>query len=204
VNAALAMHGMSVNAAEDCADLNRLLLFPLRRTGASVLLIDHVTKASEDRGRWATGSQHKLAVLDGAVYAVKALTPPAPGRVGRLRMTLVKDRHGGVQRNTVSAGRDEFAAEVVIDSTGEAPSMTIEPPSEPVEWKPTVIMEMVSRCLEGRDEPLSQRAIVDRVPGKTDYVRMATDQLVAEGYVARSVEGRAHMHASIRPYREAS
>jgi hypothetical protein len=35
------------------------------RLGAAVLVLDHVVKNVETRGRWATGSQHKLAGLDG-------------------------------------------------------------------------------------------------------------------------------------------
>jgi hypothetical protein len=42
-----------------------------QRTEAAVVVVDHVTKGTEGRGRFAIGAQAKMAALDGASYSVE-------------------------------------------------------------------------------------------------------------------------------------
>jgi len=59
-------------------------------------------------------------------------------------------------------------------------------------FRPTALMERVSRFLEGHPgEPLASNEIDDRVPGKREYVLAAVDCLTAEGFVARETTTRA-------------
>jgi hypothetical protein len=70
------------------------------------------------------------------------------------------------------------------------------------QFRPTGLMEKVSRYLEMMLEPQSQRAVEREKFGKAEYVREALRILVAEGYVERTESGRGFLHDSITPYRE--
>ena len=71
VTESMALEGFNLNDNTDAADWQRRLpKYAARTTGAPVACIDHVTKSSENRGRWAIGAQHKLAGTSGVTFAV--------------------------------------------------------------------------------------------------------------------------------------
>jgi RecA-family ATPase len=73
----------------------------------------------------------------------------------------------------------------------------------PADFRPTVLMERISRFLESRDEPCSQRHIRERVTGKGAALLQALDLLVAEGYVEAFEGPRAsRLHRSINRFRD--
>lgn len=89
-------------------------------SGAAVVLIDHITKNADTRGRFAIGGQAKLATIDGAAYLVEPIEPLAPGRTGVLTMRVTKDRPGQVRRIAGmwrKSDRTQEAAVFTIDST---------------------------------------------------------------------------------------
>jgi hypothetical protein len=89
-------------------------------SGAAVVLIDHITKNADTRGRFAIGGQAKLATIDGAAYLVEPLEALAPGRVGSLTMRVTKDRPGYIRKIAGmwrKSDRTQEAAVFVIDST---------------------------------------------------------------------------------------
>lgn len=116
-----ASRGESSNDADAVAAFMRRLPKRIAATGAAVLLLDHVTKSSEQRGRWAAGSHMKLAGLSGAVYYLEKLRHLAPGQIGSSRLKLSKDRSGGVRRllqgGKVSADGLTVAGLFQLDST---------------------------------------------------------------------------------------
>jgi hypothetical protein len=63
-----------------------------RATGAGVLLIDHVVTSADGRGRFAIGTQHKMAGLDGAAFTFEPLKPLGEGLVGTIGLHIAKDR----------------------------------------------------------------------------------------------------------------
>jgi hypothetical protein len=69
-------------------------------------------------------------------------------------------------------------------------------------FRPTGLMEKVSRWLEIQVAPQSQRAVEREKFGKTEYVREALRILVDEGFVERSEGQRGFLHESRNPYRE--
>lgn len=67
------------------------------RPGAAVVVVDHVTKSAEGRGRFAIGAQAKLSYLTGAAYMVEILVPVGVGMVGQIALRVGKDRPGQVR-----------------------------------------------------------------------------------------------------------
>lgn len=203
VNEALAIHGLDLRDNTDVAKWLTLLPRPLAAAGAAVVLIDHVVKDREARGRYAIGAQHKLAGVDVA-YALDVVEPFGRGRDGLARLTVHKDRPGYLRQH--SAGKR--VADVALSSSDDgtvrielhAPdgAGTAAPPT----FRPTVLMERVSRALE--EHPgLSKRAIREAVTGRNDTKDLALEVLVADGYVRTERDGQALRHHSARPYRQA-
>ena len=63
---AMALANLNPNEGTDVSRYYAGLPRALTRTGAPTAILDHVVKNGRDRGRWAIGSVHKLAGIDGA------------------------------------------------------------------------------------------------------------------------------------------
>lgn len=187
------------------------------KTGAAVILVDHVVKDGEARGRFAIGAQAKMSGLTGAAYTVEVREPLGRGMRGVVVLRIGKDRPGAIRPHCGpfrKSDRTQEAARVIIDATGPAsPVVTFEPPQtagdgaadKPRTFRPTTLMERVSDVLAAAPDPLSQNAIVKRVGANEKNVCTAIDVLVAEGYVTRADgPNRSHLHSITRPYRQAA
>src|SRR5687768_6675613 len=99
------------------AETNQPFVTLARRVGAAVLMLDHVTKSREGRGRFAFGSQHKLASGD-VGFLLEARQPAGIGRTGRTSILISKDRHGAL-RQKGSPGRDMLSwyADLVLEGS---------------------------------------------------------------------------------------
>ena len=87
VTEALSVSGAaSIDNDEVTAWIRRVPRAIARATGAAVVLIDHVTKSTEGRGRFAIGAQAKLAALDGAAFTVEPLEPLAVGMLSLIHI----------------------------------------------------------------------------------------------------------------------
>jgi hypothetical protein len=190
-----------------------------KKTQAAVICIDHVVKG-KDRGRFAIGAQAKMAGVDGAVYLVEPEQAMAPGRRGVLTLRIVKDRPGAVRAKCPAyrkEDRSQEAARVILDSTaGDRVTVTVEPPQTAAtaaegSWeRPTEYMERASIALEQHDETtvtegaraLSTHRFKQLVRGKAQYVALAIEALVREGYVQREQIGNGFAHTLVRPYRQ--
>ena len=64
------------------------------RTGAAVIAIDHVTKDPDTRGRFAIGSQAKMAGIDGAAFIIEPAEPIGEGLAGEIVLRVAKDQIG--------------------------------------------------------------------------------------------------------------
>lgn len=186
-----------------------------RHTGAAVVLIDHVTKDADTRGRFAIGGQAKMAALDGAAYVVEVAEPLGRGLRGVIILRVAKDRpgsvrpHAGTYRKT---DRTQEAARVIVDSrkpghidvTIEAPTTVLDTlDGSPAPFRPTTLMERVSQALELLTDPVTTSGLLDRVTGNEKATTTAIDVLVAEQFVVRSKGPRnANMYQSVRPYRQ--
>lgn len=185
-----------------------------RRTGAAVVSIDHVTKDSEGRGRFAIGAQSKMAGLTGAAYTVEVVEPLGLGLRGVVVLRVAKDRPGQVRPqcgNFRKSDRTQEAARVVFDATGSTETVTVEPWSDATapsraggEFRPTTLMERVSEALEAAGEPLSFRKVKGLVRGKEEHIRAALDVLTSEGFVTVRKVGQAQLHTLVKVYRQAA
>ena len=162
---------------------------------------DHVTKDKDGRGRYALGGVHKLNIVNGAGYTLENRQPFGIGVTGRSTLKIAKDRPGQLRRNAM----DKWYADLVLasDADGKA-EVTIESAQQRVEelesvepFRPTTLMEKVSKYIEGGGQADSQNRIIGGVSGKRDYVIAALRALIVEGYVSDETP-----HESLKPYRE--
>ena len=203
VTEAMTTHGLELNDNSDIARFYDLLPRWITRHGPACILIDHVVKDTEKQGRWGIGGQHKLAGIDGAAYTVKVIKPFGRGKYGHARITLAKDREGQVAEYAL--GRT--AAELHIDARDPAYS-TFElraPEAAPVDdeghFRPTILMERVSRWLEAHPDSTT-RAIKSSVTGKDGALDIAIQALINEGHIEVSPGiGRARNHRVVETFR---
>lgn len=160
-------------------------------TGAATLLIDHVTKSRESRGRFAIGAQSKLSSLSGASYIVEPVEPLGVGLKGRLQVKVAKDRPGRVRPHSVGWDKQDrmaIIADIVIDSTNPAAiDYQISKPETPAttadmdtELKQRIVSSI--RALQ-KIEPPSWSKIRADVSGNNDSKKNALNELIAEGKV---------------------
>lgn len=199
-----AMLHTDTNTSAGVETLLRTLVDPFHRSGATTLLLDHVTKDPDARGRYSIGSQRKLAAVD-VHLGLKVNGAPLTRNGGRCEVTITvhKDRAGSLRRNHHhNGGRLTFTATAdgCVDwhLAGPAANDTAD---EADTFRPTTLMEKVSRHLEiAGTDTLSgiERARL----GRAEYVRQAVAILVRDQYI--SVEAgprRSRQHTSLRPYR---
>jgi AAA domain len=202
-NEAMASAGLDPNKNVDVAVWYSKIPSFATRAGATVLVIDHVAKDPTAQ-RGAVGGAHKINVLDGASYRADAIVPFGRGSSGSVRLRLKKDRQGFL-RGVLGPGLEPVVAEIAFDATDpEAIVVEVRPPGPADEtFRPTRLMERVSRWVEDATHPVSQRDIVDGVRGKRDYLIEAIAELVRGGYLKRTDGPRgAYLHTSERPFRE--
>lgn len=197
VTEAMQLAGMKL---EDNADVAAFMAALPRRfadAGSAVLMIDHVVKDRESRGRYAIGGQHKLAAVDVA-FSLKVLEPFGRGKSGAVAIQLEKDRPGHLR--ALADGKRIAVMRVDAASDGEF-TIDLEPPGEhrPGGFRPTVLMERVSEFVAA-NPGLSKNAIRAGVKGRNDAVDLALELLVSEKFVRVAVEGQRHLHHPVRPF----
>lgn len=210
VNAVMSLLGLDLISNTDATRLAQQLLRPLARTGAAVIVIDHVAKQKEGRGPGAIGAQAKRAMITGCQLAVEVSAPFGRGQTGRLKLTVDKDRAGHVRGCAVGS---KYVGTAVMQSNADSGDVVvvIEPPdNRPIaekrtEFRPTGLMERVSRVMQTTEGELSGKQIEAAVSGKREYVRAAVECLVQDGYLTRRTGAYgAFLHRLVRPYVELS
>lgn len=188
VGEALSREGLSEDKADDVNRWTNLLPRMITRTGAAVLMLDHVSKDPEQRGRWARGSGAKLAVIDGVSYQLKVRVPFSRHRPGRVDLVIAKDRPGGVG----AIGETVATAHVTPHAAGELVTVRIDPHSTEAaaptdSWKPTVLMGKVWAALDDSTAPLTATALASLVHSdKPRLVKEAITRLISEGFIAET------------------
>lgn len=196
---AYALLGLDAYANQDVPRFLQALARPLAATGAAVLLIDHVVKSTEARGRYALGAQHKLAGV-AAAYGVEVIDPPSRKRPGLVKLVVHKDRHGHVRGH--ASGGVLALVRITPEDDGAHVTVTLDPPDSTGEtgtFRPTVLMERVSAFVI--EHPGATRnQIKEGVSGKTSGKDLALQILVDDGYVEQRRDGQAKRHHSLHAY----
>lgn len=197
----LALDGANPNADEEVARWFRSMPRFIADRGPAVLVLDHMAKA-DDGALWPIGSQRKRAAIDGAQYAQRVVRPFSRDTAGAAVLICAKDRGGNYR-----AGQRVAELHVTPDGEGVRVELTAGHDDHAGPgglFRPTVLMERVSRALELAREPLTFNDIAERVKGKRTGVRAATDVLVVEGHITTQAGARnATLHSLAKPYREA-
>jgi hypothetical protein len=166
---------------------------------------DHVTKDKDGRGRYALGGVHKLNIVNGAGYTLENRQPFGIGITGRSTLKIAKDRPGQLRINALSGAGGWWYGDLVLASQADGTAeVWIESPQERVaereaapSFRPTNLMEKISKYIEGGGEADSQNEILKGVSGNRDAKILALKILKEEGYVTPTKP-----YESIKPYRE--
>lgn len=199
VGESLSRNGLSEDKADDVLRWFDLFPRPIAETGAAVLMIDHVAKDPEQRGRWARGSGAKLGAIDGASYQVKIVQPFSRNRAGAVKLVIAKDRPGGVG----AIGETAALVKVEPHGAGERVMVTLEPDGTELAitdpHKPTHVMAQIAREIESAKVPLTAKSLEALVSARPRTFREALARLQTEGYVTEGT-GRIKTLRLLRPY----
>lgn len=213
VTDAVSMQGWSSNADTEVSKWIKWVPKAIAQaTGAGVAVIDHVAKNPQERGRFALGSQFKLAGVDGAAYYVEPTQALRRGYEGYVQVSVVKDRPGGVRPHCsliMDKDRKQVAASVWINSS-------VTPDRPEVRWfaPPAVVTSAAASprealratiCdwLESMPEPQNTRALRTAVSGDNSQIDKALAELQQSGHIVVEKSGREHLHRLLKPYERA-
>ncbi len=175
----------------------------LAASGPAVVLLDHVVKDRQSRGRYATGSQHKLSGITGAAYVLETAVPFAAGMSGHSNPLVAKDRPGSIRGESVrlAAGKHAVGQLAYDNDTGEFGLRPVESRGGQL-FQPTQKMQQISEVLQDASpERLTYNRIKMSVGGKAEYCRTALDALISDGFVkVEPGPGSSQLHSLVRPY----
>ena len=180
VGEALAACGLSQDADGDVAQWMQRVPRRLAARGPAVVLLDHLAKNSDTRGRWAIGSQRKLAAIDGAAYGAElAGTGFSKSKDGFVKLVCNKDRGGNFANGTRIATLHFQPSHEQLHVDVEC---NVYDADTPADHRPTHVMEAVCKHLHTFGDT-SARVLCKEVTGKTDIVRRAIEELAEIGAI---------------------
>ena len=142
------------------------------------------------------------------------IAPLGRGMWGEVVLRVAKDRPGAVRTHCGSFSRKDRtqeAARIVIDSTDGPTVVTVWPPGNEGDagqdnnFRPTTLMERVSRHVEAHPRECTKDALAKEVTGKNTSLRLALDILADDGFLTVEPGKRSgsRVYTSVQPYREA-
>jgi hypothetical protein len=190
----LPMFGSSSNSADDYTAAHRAVLKPLSKTGAAVLVIDHLAKGEQSRTLGPSGTTAKRRAIGGVSLRVTVKDAFAPGRGGAAWLQVNKDRHGGLKQHCPTGGKEPSAGlfrlvpretddgRAILDAVISAPGEDDQPPptsfaiggSDAARQKAEVKLAADVAQLEALDqEPKSKRDVQVRLKWGSDRAQNA-------------------------------
>lgn len=158
---AMAQAGLDEDHASECLSWIAAMPGVLAKSGAAVLLIDHVVKDKAARGRWGRGSSGKLHAF-AAAFSLKVVAPYARGVAGQAHLIVAKDRHGAIGPEGSVAASVRFEPQ-----DGDGLRIVIEPAAamegEGGWHGPTDCMKAVLQVLQSMNEELSANQLYQAV-----------------------------------------
>lgn len=209
VTNALVVFGHKSKENDELSSWSKVFPDPLaRRTGAAVVMVDHVTKSTDGRGRFAIGGQQKMAALSGAGYTVEVAEPLGRGMRGEVVLRVGKDRPGQVRPFSGpfrKVDRTQESARVVFDSTSGEMAVTVEapnlePPATPDEIKVQkvyVLVNGIRQALKDNPDGLSSNGLKDAL--RAAKVPVPNDGSLPQALAA--MEERGELERAKRPGR---
>lgn len=223
VTSCLAYAGLDSNSGDDIAAWYNTMPRLISACGPAVVLIDHVVKSKDNRGRYAGGSMQKLALIDGISYSVNMTKPVGKGVRGTIVIKSGKDRISEIEEHCAvswdsNGSHLREAARIEINSTNpKLMHVTIARPNmmpsedrqtKRDDFRPTGLMEKISQLVENAIEEPSQSELFDALKSdgsgaKTAIMSKAIRLLLEEGYVTnRASRHNRACYRSARPYRQ--
>ncbi len=210
VNAAMTLLGLDLEKNKEATQFHQLVLKPLADpvvSDTAVVVVDHVIKNPIGRGAYAIGAQAKRAMIDGTMIEVVAVEPFGRGRKGKLRLTVMKDKPGGVRAIASERGR---IGDVLIDATNvDAILISVLPPEEEkvlidgIEIDAQINMDMlkVANFLAGTEEPVNRQHMLIEIGLPPKKLDVAIGQLRELKYLAVTKGPKnSNLHAMVRVY----
>lgn len=184
----------------DAEKFARAWVTPLWKRGIATILIDHVVKKTNARGKFAIGTERKLGAID-VHLGLEAIKQLHRGADGLITFTTHKDRpaHLSRPRATELELRSDPDTHAITWTFREAGTASTNEGG----FRPTTLMEKVSRYLERQTEPIFRSKIAkpDAVSGKREWVLVAVDCLVTEEYANAKTDLSGTLISHIRPFR---
>lgn len=195
------IQGLDDNKRQDVERFTRIYVRDFWRNGIATIVLDHVVKNTETRGKYAIGSERKVGGAD-VHLGFEVITPIKRGTSGIYKITTHKDRGGFLERGRL-ADLHLHSAPDTHQITWEFKAAEHLPEGET--FRPTALMEKVSRYLETHTEPVSRNNVETTIKGKrAEFIRKALDALVNERFVTQSTGAHnSKLVSSERPYRQA-
>lgn len=114
----LPMMNLSSNSPDDWTIAHRHVPGALARTGASVVVVDHLPKDDAARAKGQTGTGAKRRTTNGVSLRVTVSQVFVPGRGGAANLMVHKDRPGGVRAHCPT-GRPQPAGRFVMEPVAD-------------------------------------------------------------------------------------
>ncbi len=193
------LEGLDDNKRLDVEKVATLYVKVFWRMGIASILIDHVVKDTETRGRYAIGSERKLGGAD-VHLGFDVVNAISRGTAGKYTITTHKDRGGFLKRGHL--------ADLALDSDPETHNITwrfteaVVTKDAKGHFRNTILMEKISDELRGVAEPLSKAEVKRRVGGNGDRCGKAIETLIDEGHLTTSDGPRHSILVTLaRPYK---
>ncbi len=194
------LQGLDDNKRQDVEKFTRLFVRTFWQAGVATIVIDHVVKNNETRGKYAIGSERKVGGAD-VHLGFEVITPISRGKSGTYKIVTHKDRGGFLKRGTLAN------MELHSDPSTHAITWSFEAAEahdEDHPFRPTKLMQKVSLYLELQpDRTASRNQIETEVEGRGEWIRKAIDALITDGNATQTAGSRrARLVTIITSYRE--
>lgn len=179
------LHGHETNDASNTDVINAWLTSLTRDGRTTVIAIDHTGKGG-GKGASPIGAHHKIAMVQGTAIRADAIDRPAVGKLGKIELTVYKDRHGSVRAHSVGDGLEQCAGYFILDSTEDGVvRVQVTPPDPQVITVGNTTESAVS--LERHAEAGERADDVLRFMATCDKSRTTTNEVMAELNLERKV-----------------
>ncbi|MEU1572570.1 AAA family ATPase [Streptomyces collinus] len=168
----------------------------LAARGITILMLDHLTKANDNTGRYPIGGVAKLAGVSGAQYILDSVKPIRAGSIGETDIRVAKDRPGRVHSHATDWRAYDKTARIgtlVHDATDPLNvSMHISPAGERITATKRAQDGLDQRLLDhlAAVETANMRSLIKEVCSDRTTLTNCLDRLKASGKITEQAGPR--------------